>query len=124
MLKPFKGWLIKSEQQVLPETKSGEAILYTLNQWNKLITYTDDGHLNINNNRAERCIKPFVIGRKNWFFNQTVNAAHTSAVLFSIIETTKANGLIPFDYLIHVFEHISNPDVEIDKLLPWEVILS
>ena len=109
MLETFKGWLIKSEQQVLPKTKLGEAILYTLNQWDKLITYTDDGHLNIDNNRVERCIKSFVIGRKNWLFSQTANGAHASAILYSIIETAKDNGLIPFDYLMHVLEHISKP---------------
>lgn len=57
VLETFKGWLIKSEQQVLSKTKLGEANLYTLNQWDKIITYTDDGHLNIDNNWAERCIK-------------------------------------------------------------------
>ena len=62
--------LVKIEQQVLPKTKLGEAILYTLNQWDKLIAYTQDGQLNIDNNRAERCIKPFVIGRKNWLFSK------------------------------------------------------
>ena len=65
----FKQWLYTSEQQVLPKTKLGEAILYTLNQWDKLITYTHHGQLNIENNRAERCIKHFVIGRKNWLFS-------------------------------------------------------
>jgi transposase len=63
LLKQFEAWLIKSEQQVLPKTKLGEAITYCLNQWAKLNTYTKDGNLNIDNNRAERAIKPFVIGR-------------------------------------------------------------
>ena len=119
----FKDWLIKSEQQVLPKTKLGEAILYTLNQWDKLIVYTQDGQLNIDNNRAECCIKPCVIGRKNWMFSQTANGAHASAVLYSIIETAKANGLVPFDYLMQVLAKISQPDVDIDALLPWVIKL-
>ena len=81
IIKKFKEWLIKSEQQVLPKTRLGEAIHYTLNQWDKLIAYTQYGQLNIDNNRVERCIKPFVIGRKNWLFSQTANGAHASAVL-------------------------------------------
>jgi transposase len=61
VINTFKSWLIKFEQQVLPKTKLGEAILYTLNQWDKLTAYAQDGHLNIDNIRAVRCIKPFVI---------------------------------------------------------------
>ena len=124
ILVKFKQWLYTSEQQVLTKTKLGGAILYTLNQWDKLITYTDDGHLNIDNNRTERCIKPFFIGRKNLLFSQIADALHASTVLYSIIETATVNGLIPFDYLMHVLEHISKLEVDIDTLLPWEVTLS
>jgi transposase len=123
ILEKFKQWLYTSEQQVLPKTKLGEAIFYTLNQWDKLITYTHHGQLNIDNNRAERCIKPFVIGRKNWLFSQTAKGAHASAVLYSVIETAKANGIIPFDYLMHVLSEIHQPDIDIDTLLPWNVSL-
>jgi hypothetical protein len=85
LLKQFEVRLIKSEQDVLPKTKLGEAVQYCLNQWKKLQGYTLDGHLSIDNNRAERAIKPFVIGRKAWLFSQTANGAHASAVLYSII---------------------------------------
>jgi hypothetical protein len=108
---------------VLPKTKLGEAILYTLNQWDKLTAYTQDGHLNIDNTCAERCINPSVIGRKNCLFSQTANGASTS-VLYSIIETAKANGLVPFDYLMHVLDTISYAEVDIDALLPWKVQLT
>ncbi len=60
----------------------------------ELIRYIDDGHLSIDNNRAERAIKPLVIGRKNWFFSNIPNGADASAMLYSIVETAKANGLI------------------------------
>ncbi len=119
LLKQFEQWLIKSEQQVLPKTKLGEAITYCLNQWEKLTVYRKDGRLSIDNNRAERAIKTFVIGRKNWLFSQTAKGAKASAVLYSIIETAKANGLTPFDYLNHLLEHISQPDYDIENLLPW-----
>lgn len=123
MLKQFETWLIKSEQQVLPKTKLGEAVQYCLNQWEKLKRYTFDGQLNIDNNRAERAIKPFVIGRKAWLFSQTANGANASAVLYSIIETAKANNLVPYDYLVHLLTRLSEPEIDIDQLLPWNVKL-
>ncbi len=124
LLKQFETWLIKSEQQVLPNTKLGEAITYCLNQWEKLQRYTLDGKLSIDNNRAERAIKPFVIGRKAWLFSQTTHGATASAVLYSIIETAKANGLVPFDYLMHLLTMLSKPSTDIDQLLPWNVNLT
>lgn len=123
LLKQFETWLIKSEQQVLPKTKLGEAITYCLNQWEKLQRFTLDGRLNIDNNRAERAIKPFVIGRKAWLFSQTANGANASAVLYSIIETAKANDLLPFDYLMHLLTQLSKPEINIEQLLPWNVKL-
>ena len=124
LLEQLKHWLIKSEQSVLPKTKLGEAITYCLNQWEKLTVYPNDGRLNIDNNRAERAIKPFVIGRKNWLFSNTAKGADASAILYSMIETAKANGLTPFDYVMNVLTHISQGDVDVEKLLPWNQIQS
>lgn len=123
LLEQLEAWLISSQQQVLPKTKLGEAIQYCLNQWEKLRRYTLDGRLNIDNNRAERAIKPFVIGRKAWLFSQTANGANASAVLYSIIETAKANNLVPYDYLVHLLTRLSEPNIDIDQLLPWNVKL-
>ncbi|MDQ7048289.1 MAG: transposase [Enterobacterales bacterium] len=81
LLKDFKKWLDKSAMQVLPKSAIGVAIRYSLNQWHKLIGYVDSGDTNIDNNRAERAVKPFVIGRKNWLFSNTANGANASAVL-------------------------------------------
>ena len=119
LLRQFETWLLKSEQQVLPKTKLGEALQYCLNQWPKLQRYTLDGQLNIDNNRAERAIKPFVIGRKNWLFSQTANGAQASAILYSIIETAKANDLNVFDYIMHSLEVLSHKEADIEQLLPW-----
>lgn len=107
-------------------TKLGEAIHYTLNQWHKLIRYTENGHLNIDNNRAERAIKPFVIGRKNWLFSNTAKGAKASAILYSMIETAKANGLTPFDYLHHLLDELParKTDSNLTDLLPWNVNLN
>lgn len=119
LLKQFEDWLITSQHQVLPKTKLGEAIQYCLSQWMKLQGYTFDGQLSIDNNRAERAIKPFVIGRKAWLFSQTANGATASAVLYSIIETAKANNVSVFEYIMHSLYALSHKESETDQLLPW-----
>ena len=98
--------LDKSALQAPPKSAVGKAIAYNLNQWQKLVRYVENGDLNIDNNRAERAIKPFVIGRKNWLFSNSASGANASAVLYSVIETAKANGLTPFNYLIHLLEEL------------------
>lgn len=120
LLNQLHTWLMKSVQQVLPKTKLGEAIQYCLNQWEKLVRYTLDGQLNIDNNRAERAIKPFVTGRKNWLFSQTATGANASAVLYSIIETAKANDLNVFEYVMTCLDELSKAEPNIDQLLPWQ----
>lgn len=75
LLEQFKSWLDKSSESVTKESLLGAAITYSLNQWPKLMRYLDDGRLNIDNNRAERAIKPFVIGRKAWLFANTKSGA-------------------------------------------------
>jgi transposase len=123
LLDEFRAWLDKSAGQVPPKMALGKAIAYTLGQWEKLERYPDDGRLHIDNNRVERAVKPFVIGRKNWLFSNTANGAQASAMLYSIIETAKANGLIPFDYLRYVLQAIAEHPADIDRLLPWNVNL-
>ncbi|SDK86771.1 Transposase IS66 family protein, partial [Clostridium cochlearium] len=82
-----------------------------------------DGRCEISNNRAERAIKPFVIGRKNFLFSKSPKGAQASAVVYSIIETAKANNLNTFYYLTYLFEKLPNIDLnnleELDNLLPW-----
>ena len=82
-----------------------------------------DGRLELSNNRGERAIKPFVIGRKNWLFSNTPRGATSSAIIYSIIETAKENGLIPFSYLTYLLEKLPNINLDdpeqLDKLLPY-----
>jgi transposase len=113
----YKAWLEKSAQQVPPKSLLGKAIQYNLNQWDKLTVYSSDYRINIDNNRAERAIKPFVIGRKNWLFSNTGNGAKSSAMLYSIIETAKANGLIPYDYLVRLFEELPKRK----QMMAWKI---
>jgi len=122
ILDKFYAWLEKAN--VVPKSALGTAITYSKNQWHKLSRYIDDGHLAIDNNRAERAVKPFVIGRKNWLFCNTTNGANTSAMLYSIIETAKANGLTPFDYITLCLDQLSQQDCYIEQLLPWNVKIS
>lgn len=86
-----------------------------------------DGRLEIDNNRSERSIKPFIIGRKNWLFSNTPRGAKASAIIYSIVETTKENGLNPFNYLCYLFEKLPNIDISdqdaLDELLPWSANL-
>jgi len=123
LLNDFKKWLDKSNQQVLPKSAIGKAIQYSLNQWDKLSGYIKHGDINIDNNRAERAIKPFVIGRKNWMFCNTASGANASAILYSLIETAKANGLTPFSYLMFLLEELPKKPEDLEYLMPWNVAL-
>lgn len=120
VLDEFLDWLQKQSKMVLPQSLLGKAVRYCLNQWGKLERFLLDGRLEIDNNRSERSIKPFVIGRKGWLFCNTPKGARASAVVYSIVETAKENGLIPFDYLSYLFEQLPNRSKDnLDELLPW-----
>jgi len=127
VLDAFSAWLYAKKDEVLPKSPTGEAIGYCLNQWTKLVTFLEDGNLEIDNNRAERSIKPFVMGRKAWLFSNTPRGATASAVTYSIVETAKENDLNPFAYLQYLFERLpnvdtSNPEV-MNALMPWSEAL-
>lgn len=123
ILDDFKEWIDRESGLVTSQSVLGQAFTYCKNQWPKLIRFLDDGRLEIDNNRAERSIKPFVIGRKNWLFANTPRGARTSAVIYSIVETAKENGLNPYAYLKFVFERIRTTGpvdaTTVDSLLPW-----
>lgn len=104
----------------LPKSAFGKALHYAQEQRPYLEKVFLDGRLELSNNRAERSIKTFVIGRKNWLFSATPKGARASAVIYSVIETAKENRLNPFAYLQHIFETMPNIDPkEYDTLLPW-----
>jgi transposase len=97
-----------------PKTGIGIAVYYAIRQRKYLERYLLDGRLEISNNRAERSIKPFVIDRKNFLFANTARGAKASAVMFSIIETAKENGLNPYAYLTNIFKNAPNWDIRND----------
>lgn len=121
IVKELHQWLIKHKDKIPPKSKLGEAISYSLNQFDKFQRYLEDGRLSIDNNRAERAIKPFVIGRKAWLFSNTCNGAHASAVLYSLVETAKANGLVVHDYISKCLQHIAEKPNNLEPLLPWNI---
>ena len=102
----FYGWI--ERLKALPKTLLGQAKFYARSQKQYLVRYLLDGRLEISNNRAERSIRPFTIGRKNWLFNNTVYGAKSSAVYYSLIVTAKENGLNPYEYLSWIFANAPN----------------
>lgn len=127
VLDAFSVWLREQTPRVLPKSALGQAVKYCRNQWERLEAFLQDGRLEIDNNRGERSIKPFVIGRKNWLFSNTAKGAASSAITYSIVETAKENGLNPFNYLSYLFEELPNMDTadktKLDQLLPWSSTL-
>jgi len=123
VLEEMRGWLDQSLPQVPPTSATGKALHYLHKQWPKLIRYLDDGRLEIDNNAAENAIRPFVLGRKNWLFSDSVRGVTTSANLYSLIETAKANGLEPYAYLRYVFTELPTAGTvdAIESLLPGNV---
>ena len=119
LLEKFKEWLEELRPNVPPKSPLGKAITYTLNQWGQLLVYVQDGRLEIDNNRCERSIKPFAVGRKNWLFMGNKNGAEAAAHIFSLIETCKSNDINPYKYLLKVFNALEsrNPP-DYSKLTP------
>ena len=106
LIDEFYDWI--GHLNALPNTLLGKAAYYAKSQRKYLERYLLDGRLEISNNRAERSIKPFVIGRKNWLFSNTPNGARASAVYYSLVVTAMENGLNPFEYLSWIFTHAPN----------------
>jgi transposase len=125
ILDDFKDWLENNLNKVPKDSLTFKAIYYTLNQWELLTGYIENGKLNISNALAENAIRPFALGRKNWLFSDTSRGAKASATCYSLIETAKANDLEPFKYLHHVLGKITAAETveDVEALLPWNVRL-
>lgn len=111
LMEEFFQWL--RAQHASTKSTFGSAAEYVLGQQKYLARYLLDGRLEISNNRAERSIKPFVIGRKNFLFANTARGAKASAVMYSLVETAKENGINPYDYLVWVFK--AAPGMELSQ---------
>ena len=120
ILRRLEGYLRETLPKTPPQGMLAKAMQYALNHWETLYRYTEDGTLNIDNNPAERAIKPFTLGRKNWLFAGNTDSAKAGANLYSLIESAKLYQLKVYDYLSYVFEHLPNADTprKIEMLLP------
>jgi len=120
----FFEWAESMHAQVLSKTKLSQAITYALNQKSRLMNYFLDGRLEPSNNRVERTIRPFAIGRNNWQFAYCAKGAEASAIAYSIIETALANGLVPFLYLNYLLKTLPNiPRGQFSDCLPWNPVV-
>lgn len=121
VLNALKVWLDEIAPKVLPDSKLGDAISYTRNQWEYLTRYTADGRMPIDNNLLERDIRIFATGRKSWLFSDTVDGARASAVVYSLMLTCRACGVEPFAWLRHVLADLPQrpDDADIEDLLPF-----
>lgn len=120
ILKRFKRWLLIQKKTVPPKSPLGQAMQYTLNHWQALNNYLRNGILSIDNNAAERAIKPVVIGRKNYLFAGSHQGAENAAVIYSLIETCKMNGINTFEYLKDVIAKLPTTLMKnIHELFPY-----
>jgi transposase len=120
ILASFKQWLDHYLTKTPEQGKIGQAIRYCLSNWTKLNSYLKDGRVEIDNNLIENAIRPFALGRKNWLFSGSPTGAKASAILYSLIETCKANNVEPYKYFCAILNRIRNCSSEEDyqKLLP------
>ena len=111
-----------------PTGKLKKAIVYSLNQREYLCAFLDHGEIDISNNQVENAIRPIVVGRKNWLFCDTQAGANASVVIFTLLETAKANGLNPETWLNHILSVLPdrlarNTDAPVDDLMPWTDVM-
>lgn len=120
VIEEFHEWLLRTRDEVLPKSAVGKAVSYALNEWVKIIHYLDEAFLTPDNNASENAIRPFVIGRKNWLFSNTPRGANASAMMYSLVESAKANKLEPYAYLKFLFSEFPYASTREDmmKLLP------
>ena len=123
VLAEIKELLDDAQLKAAPQGPLAKAIFYTLSHWQALTVYLQDGRLEIDNNKAERSIKPFVIGRKNWMFHGNDVGARAGSILFSLIETCKQNKVEVFSWIKYVIANIHKAKTveQLEKLVPYNI---
>lgn len=115
----LKEWMLENYKVVLPKSTIGKALHYSLQRWDKLMVYTTDGRLEIDNNLVENAIRPVAIGRKNYLFAGSHNGARRAAMLYSLLGTCKVNDVNPFEWLRDVLFKIQDYKItNLHELLP------
>ena len=128
LLEAFWSWAEKSAIGELPKSKLSKAFHYALNNREGFWNYLEDGNCSISNSLAENCIRPFVIGRKNWLFSGSPKGAEASAGIYTLVETAKANGLAPMKYIKYILSDmpgsafLEHPEY-LDDYLPWNPLV-
>lgn len=120
IIEAFLSWL--DIQNPLRGSRMDKAVTYIKNRRDYLTNYLLDGRCSFSNNLSENSIRPFTVGRKNWLFADTPNGAQASAIVYTIVEMAKANGVNVYHYLTYLFEklpYIDMSDNELEKLAPW-----
>ena len=124
----FWSWAELNSAGELPKSKLHTAFRYALNNRQEFFNYLEDGNCSISNSLAENCIRPFVIGRKNWLFAGSPKGAAASAGIYTLVETAKANGLDAMKYIKYILSDmpgstfLENPEY-LDDYLPWDPIV-
>ena len=122
LMEEMHEWLKTSLSLLAPKSETAAAIRYALGLWDALMHYLDDGRIEIDNLIAERALRPVALSRRNYLFAGSDHGGQRAAVLYSLIQTAKMNGLDPEAYLRHVLGRIAtHPINRIEELLPWNV---
>lgn len=122
VLAELHGWMIHARAEVENGSALAKALNYALNRWDALVRYTEDGHLEIDNNIAERSVRGSCVGKKNYLFFGSDSGGERAAIVYSLIETCKLNHVDPQRYLQYVLERIADyPINRVEELLPWNV---
>ena len=122
VLEELRQWLDTTLRRVPGRSDLAAAIRYARSRWQQLCRYRDDGRLEIDNSAAERALRGVALGRKNWLFAGSDAGGHRAALIYSLIETCKFNGIDPEAYLRHVLTVIADhPINRLAELLPWNL---
>ena len=121
VLQEMEAWLKTTIYEVLPKSAIGKAIAYTLNLWPRLVRYVEDGRFHIDNNMIENNIRPIALGRKNYLFAGSHNAAQNAAMVYSFMATCKLNNIEPLEWFTDVLTKLptTSPD-QLHTLLPGQ----
>ena len=124
----YFNWIRINIDKVMPKSKTYNGMTYSINQEKYLRRFLDDGEIPIDNNAAEQSIRSFCIGKKNWGMCDTINGAKSTAIIYSLVETAKANKLRLYEYfnylLTEIPEHMDDKNNDFcEKLLPWSAEL-
>ena len=125
VLEQIQALLLTHLHAVVPGSLLGKALHYLSAQWTKLARFVTNGSYPIDNNPCENAIRPFVVGRRNWLFSDTVGGANASANLYSLLQTCKVNGVDPYRYLLALFKALplAKTADDYEALLPWRIVL-